>query len=616
MTSLIFVYQCTEINIPCEENEELDSIIQRFCSHVQSNKENFIFICDDQIINEKITFNQIPPNQDNKKIIFVKDISNINKPRDIIMKPNLIICPTCKESASISMDGYKISISDCKNGHIFDKINIKDFNNTQLLNLSKILCDQCKSNNMGSVGVDNFYKCVQCNINLCPKCKTEHNQNHKIYIYTDKFYMCEEHGELFVSYCPNCKKNLCSLCEGKHKEHGIKKFSEIGNNYDKNKLNEQLVKLGNSINMMKINIKKIIDVCVKVVENCEILYNIKKEIYENIDDKYVNFQSINNQKFIYNEIDKDIEDIFKENKLDYQFSKLLKIYDKIENKKEFKDSITIKYKINKSDKQIKLFDIDFIKNNIDNCKILYDNNIYDLFEYIDTAKIKSNDILEIKLLGVENITNAYCMFYECTSLISLPDLYNWNTINLTNIQSMFFGCSSLQSLSDISKWNTENLNRIACLFSGCSALKSLPDISKWNTAKITAMMEIFADCCSLESLPDISKWNFNSVKDTQNMFRNCSSLKSLPDISKWNTNNVIHMSNMFKNCSALESLPDISKWNVNNVEDMDYMFENCSSLKTLPDISKWNVKDSISMEGMFSGCSSSLNIPEKFKINN
>ena len=615
MTSLIFVYQCTEINIPCEENEEIDSIIQRFCSKVHSNKENFIFICDNQIINEQIhlSFNQIPLNPDNKRIIFVKDISNINKPRDIIMKPNLIICPECKESASICLDGYKISITDCKNGHKLDRINLKDFNKTQLLNLSKIICDQCKNNNMGSAGVDNFYKCKECNINLWPSCKSQHDQKHKVYIYSDKYYTCEEHAELFVSYCYTCKKDLCALCEGKHKEHNIKNFNQIENSNDISKLNEQLIKLRNNINIMKINIKKIIDICVKVIDNYEILYNIKKEIYDSIDNKYTNLQKINNQKFICNEIDNDLEDIMRENKLDYQFSKILKIYNKIETKKEFKDSITIKYKINKSDKQIKLFDIDFIKNNMDNCKILYDNNIYDLCEYIDIDMIKSNDVLEIKLLGVENITNAYCMFYECTSLKELPDLYKWNTINVTNIQSMFFGCSSLELLSDISKWNTKNLNRMACLFSGCSSLKSLPDISLWNTAKITAMMEIFADCSSLISLPDISKWDFNNVKDTQNMFRNCSSLKSLPDISKWNTNSIIHMSNMFKNCSALESLPDISKWNINNVQDMDYMFENCSSLKSLPDISNWNTNN-ISMEGIFSGCASSLNIPENLKI--
>ena len=611
MSEIIFIFQGSKINISCVEKEQLGPIIQRFCSEVKSPRENFIFICDDQLLNEELTYEQIPLNQDNNKVIFVKDISSLNKPRDVIVKPELIICPECKESASLSLDGYKISISNCKNGHRLDRMNIKDFDKTQVLNLSQIICGQCKSKNMGSEEDDNFFKCLECNKNLCSLCKSEHDSKHKIFIYSKKFYICEEHGESFSSYCENCKMNICHLCEEKHRNHSIKYFNQIEKT-DKEKLNEQLTKLRNNINFMKINMKKIIDVCSKVLDSYEILYDIKKEIYDNIDDKYTNIQQLNNQKFINNEIDEDIEDIIKEKNLDNQFSKMLKIYDKMETKKEFKESITIKYKINKDDKQIKLFDIDFIENNLDNCKIIYDNQILDLREYIDIDKNKSNDILEIKLLGVENITNAYCMFYECKSLIELPDLDKWNTINITNIQSMFFGCSSLESLSDISKWDTSNLDRMACLFSRCSSLKSLPDISKWNTDKITAMMEIFAHCSSLESLPDISKWNFINVKDTQNMFRNCSSLKSLPDLSKWNTDNVIHMSNMFNNCSSLTSLPDISSWNMNNVKDMDHMFENCSSLQSLPDISKWNTKE-ISMEGMFSGCSPSLIIPEKFK---
>ena len=60
------------------------------------------------------------------------------------------------------------------------------------------------------------------------------------------------------------------------------------------------------------------------------------------------------------------------------------------------------------------------------------------------------------------------------------DLAKWNINNVTNISDLFFECSSLSSLPDISKWNTNNVTNISGLFSICISLKSLPDISKWN----------------------------------------------------------------------------------------------------------------------------------------
>ena len=38
-----------------------------------------------------------------------------------------------------------------------------------------------------------------------------------------------------------------------------------------------------------------------------------------------------------------------------------------------------------------------------------------------------------------NISDMHKMFYECKSLISLPDLSIWNTSNVTNMYSMFDG---------------------------------------------------------------------------------------------------------------------------------------------------------------------------------
>ena len=49
------------------------------------------------------------------------------------------------------------------------------------------------------------------------------------------------------------------------------------------------------------------------------------------------------------------------------------------------------------------------------------------------------------------------MFYDCSSLISLPDISKWDTKNVTSMSFMFYGCQSLNSLAAISKWNTNNV---------------------------------------------------------------------------------------------------------------------------------------------------------------
>ena len=49
---------------------------------------------------------------------------------------------------------------------------------------------------------------------------------------------------------------------------------------------------------------------------------------------------------------------------------------------------------------------------------------------------------------------------------------------------------------DISNWNT-NLTDMSCIFSECSSLSSLPDISKWNTIKVTYMNDMLYECSNI-----------------------------------------------------------------------------------------------------------------------
>ena len=87
--------------------------------------------------------------------------------------------------------------------------------------------------------------------------------------------------------------------------------------------------------------------------------------------------------------------------------------------------------------------------------------ILDYREYEITEKYKINNynknILQIKLKGINNITNMSEMFLGCSSLLSLPDISKWNTNNVTNMSHIFCRCSSLLSLPNFSNWNTNML---------------------------------------------------------------------------------------------------------------------------------------------------------------
>ena len=221
------------------------------------------------------------------------------------------------------------------------------------------------------------------------------------------------------------------------------------------------------------------------------------------------------------------------------------------------NEITIKYNINKSKTKIKIFGVNFVEKNKSFCKIVYKGKEYPLTKDFIIDQNENNNFLEIKLIGIENITDISYIFSNCDDLF------------------------------DISYFDTKNIINMSHLFSGCKLKKYLPDISYWNTSNVIDMNNMFSGCKSLISLPDISKWDISKVKNMEYMFYKCESLIVLPDISKWNTSNVLNMNSMFAQCKSLNILPDISKWDLNKIRDINNIFCNCSSIVNLPDISNW-----------------------------
>ena len=572
----------------------MKDIINKYILKASINKNSVIFLYSGNIIDEELKLSEIIGKDKIDKIsILVNSLDDINNNKSII-KSKYIICPKCKENIKYKIKDYKIYLYDCKNGHRIDSLFLDEFEKSQYIDLSKIECNKCKENNKSNTYKSEFYRCLTCKINICPLCKSSHDKLHNIINYEQMNYICEKHNENYIKYCEECKMNICIMCGKEHKNHKNILYEDLIPNNDK--IIEYMNELRKTIDIFNKNIDEIIDKLKKVKENIEIYYNINNNIINNYIARNRNYEILQNINEINNNnIIEEINKISNDEDINNKIINIINIYNKMINKDI--SEINIIYGINKKDKQekkediksiserlfmknnkkdkrieekedtIKIFGHEFVENNKNICKMIIDNEEYEIKEKFNINGY-NNNILNIKLKGIDNVTNMCYMFDSCKSLSSLPDISKWNTNNVTNT-----------SLPDISKWNTNNVTNMSYMFSGCKLLSSLPDILKWNTNNVTNMSNIFMNCSSLSSLPDISKWNTNNVINMSYMFNNCSSLSSLSDISKWNTNNVTNMSYMFSGCKSLSSLPDISKWNTDKFTNVSGMFYDCDKIK-------------------------------------
>ena len=597
MSKVNFSFNGSNTIIQCNSDTKMKIIVSKYINKSKINRNDVYFTYSSLSgpeFNEELTFYEMAnlvDKEQNEMNILVTEVNNDNNDenkKNNFIKSKSIICPECGEKSKIKIKDYLISSFDCKNKHQVNDIKIEDFEKTQLIDESKIECDECKNTNKGEAFQNVFYKCIKCKTNLCPLCKSRHEKSHNILNYNDINFLCEEHNERYINYCNDCKQNLCIQCEVGHKGHNL---IYLGDKIlDKEKLEDSLRIFREYIDKLKNDVNGIIENFKKIIENFENLYKIKEDIVNNYEKKNRNYELLFNLEEMNNNeniIIEDINSIIKEKNISGKVNKIMDIYNKMKQKKfEYSEEIRIIYKNDNNNKGvIKIFDNNFIKNN-SNCKIIYNGKEYELTEELKLNKSDLNKSkIKIKLKGINTIKNASYMFFKCKSLLDLPDICKWNTINVTDMSFMFAGCISLKSLKNISSWNTSNVTAMHCMFADCSSLIEISGISEWNISNVTDMNCMFNGCKLLSNMPDISKWNTSILKDIGHIFCRCSSLKILPDISKWNTTNII---------------------------DMGYMFNGCSSLTSLPDINKWDIKDNTNINWMFDGCPKNLKIPSKF----
>jgi len=91
--------------------------------------------------------------------------------------------------------------------------------------------------------------------------------------------------------------------------------------------------------------------------------------------------------------------------------------------------INIIYNIKRDEDNIQIFGKKFVENNKNICKMVIEDEEYEITSKYNVKKNNENK-LNIKLKGINNVTNMSEMFYGCSSLSSFPDISKWNTNNI------------------------------------------------------------------------------------------------------------------------------------------------------------------------------------------
>ena len=654
---VIFEFNCQKYIIQSEKNEKMRNIVEKFITKAEANLNTINILYNGNIVNLEKTFDELSNNQDKERgkmnILIMNNYECIINQNNINsqVKSKEIICKNCFENCRISINDYKVILYECKNSHKINNILLDEFNNTQMINESNIICSDCRTNNKFNSYNKQFYKCLTCEQNLCLLCNQKHNKNHKIIDYDKKYYFCKMHNDTYISYCKNCKSNLCLFCISEHnKEHEIIEYQSIIP--DTNKIEEELNELRKNIDLINENINDVINKLQNLKQKMETFYQINNDIYKNYDiqkKSYQNFKNVNDiSEFIkmFN-----LNKILNNNNIGDKISNLLYIFDKMVTKNDNHD-IFIQKEIEKAPLK------EFIKktqrkpslNKEEKYKIQR-KNTKQLTYHKNNDKIKNANSKEIKIkksINEINLENTEKKIFnketknnkaiESRPKSNKPINSNEKISRRNSIQP--FGCDEKNLNNEIiinykiqgnnqslkvfgTKFVENNKSNCTIIFDENNTIKlsETIDIPKYCKSKdfieiklkgidMTDMSYMFSDCISLISINKKSKWNTSNITDMNNMFSGCKNLILLSNISKWDTTNVTDMSCMFKGCISLSSLPDLSKWNTINVKYMNSMFEDCVCLTSLTGISKWTTSNVINMNDMFSSCSALKSLPD------
>ena len=292
MINISFCFNQVKTIIQANLKDTFQCAIDKYTQKSSLNPDNLIFLLDDTEINAKQNIESqknFINKKDNQMEIIVK--SKEENKNQIIVKSKQIICPKCHEPCKISFENNRVNLYHYINNHVTN-VNLKNYQSTQEINLSKIICNVCKKRNKGNSNKNEFFKCLTCIYNLCNLCKSTHDPKHIVVEYELKDSICKRHNDKFIKFCLACKLNIYIVCELEHKEHETIYFGEMMINNDE--LKSLLLNIKNDKGLFKAQLKEVIKKLTEFSEDFDIYYEIKNDIINNYDIRNKDFYMLHN----------------------------------------------------------------------------------------------------------------------------------------------------------------------------------------------------------------------------------------------------------------------------------------------------------------------------------
>ena len=214
MIKIDFVYNNGSVSIDADENQTFKEVVPKFLAKSLSDPNSLSFLANGSNVNPecKIINLMNSENQNSKNIkILVNQFKDDDKKESSIIQSKGVICPECLQPCRLEIKNYKIKLYDCANKHVNENIKLKDYKSTQMIDRKKIICNNCKRTNLFEAYNRQFYKCLLCELQLCPICKSTHDKNHNLIPFDQKNFICKKHSESFIKYCKDCKINICFM---------------------------------------------------------------------------------------------------------------------------------------------------------------------------------------------------------------------------------------------------------------------------------------------------------------------------------------------------------------------------------------------------------------------
>jgi len=427
MTTVVFNFYGLLTKIQCSPEDKMEEIYKKYINKTGKDLNTIQFLYDGNQIKSdssiKEIYNYLDKEKNEMNIMVYENTPQPINTNDSLFQSKDIICPICFELCRFKIDDYKISLFGCKNGHEKKNILLKDFNNLQNIDESKIICDNCKKITKSQAYNKNFYKCLSCKNNLCPLCYSIHNKNHYIINYDKKNYICNIHNDSYISFCNDCNENLCFQCEQIHRLHKITLFRDIYS-YDVNDIKRMMTNYKKKIDEFKCIVNDIIKELNKIIDNVDKYYEINNNILNNFEIQNKNYQILQNINEIRKNIEiKELEEIISTKSRVNKLNNILKLYNRfttINNKININDNNNETPKINDNNENNTPMSNDN-EDNIPNISRLNRNNT-EIFDMKKSYFILNLNKEEKKVYSYEciNINNLNVSIFEGTDELKVP----------------------------------------------------------------------------------------------------------------------------------------------------------------------------------------------------